>query len=548
MLRFEEHPFNGTTYQAVGDGKVRVTKPETGTYGLFTFEGKWLEGDITQADTNMLRFVGGPDISHDHDVFWAMAPNAYHDGTIPVRPYPGTHMDDFPRAPGRYQPDKGMMTSEGMRSSGYQDMDFLLKNDRRPDLIPKSFYLKSPLTGGPQRVGTARFHKKEYHDLEVERLWKKTWQMVCREDDIPNVGDYHVYEVATLSYLIVRAAENEIRAFQNVCLHRGRILKDCSGVRAKEFRCPYHAWAWNLDGTLKEIPSEWDFPGVRETVRQLPRVQAATWAGFVFINPDPAAASLEEFLGPTMMDHYRKYNLQNRYKQAHVQKIVPSNWKVVMEGFMEGHHLSATHPQFVAISGDLANQRFDVFGNWGRCDHLRTFGSPQRGIYFTPEEILGFYRAAADAERERSRAMIGDEVDQYSDAELNDGGFHHLFPNINPWSGWTRITFRYRPHGDNPDESIMDVMLLAPWPAGKPKPPPAKLRKLGVNDSWTQAPELLSLSKILDQDIGNMPSVQAGLKIKQPPYIWYSAYQESIIRNFHRNYDKALGLTEYKDE
>ena len=111
-----------------------------------------------------------------------------------------------------------------------------------------------------------------------------------------------------------------------------------------------------------------------------------------------------------------------------------------------------------------------------------------------------------------------------------------------------RICFRFRPHGDNPEESIMDILLLAPWPKDKPRPAPAKHRKLGFDEPWTDAPELLSLSKITDQDVFNVPSVQRGVKAKSPPYIWYSAYQEMKIRNFHRNYEKALGLPDETPE
>ena len=544
-LRKEQHPFNGTSYEAVGDGVVRVTKDGSERYGLFTWQGKWIEGDIKQADTNMLRYVGGPDLPQDHDLFWNLAPSGFQDGSVPIKAVPGSHMDDFPRTPGTYMSDEGMMTDEGMRSSGYLDMDFLLENDRRPDLVPESFRVRSPMPGGPRRVKTDRYYKKEYHDLEVERLWRRTWQMACREDDIPNVGDYHVYDIATLSFLVVRTGENEIRAYQNVCLHRGRMLKECSGVGAKEFRCPYHAWSWNIDGSLKDIPTEWDFPGVRADVSHLPTAKVSTWAGFVFINPDPDAAPLEDHIGPVALDYYKKCKLQNRYKQAHVQRVIRANWKVAMEAFMEAHHLAATHPQYVTVGGDLANQRIDVFGNWGRGAHLGSYGSPQRGIYPTAEETLAVYHATADAQREFLRNVLGDDVEQYSDAELNDGGgYHDLFPNLHPWSGWARITFRFRPHGDNPDESIMDVMMLAPWPEGKPKPAPAKLRKLGQDDPWTDAPELFSLSKILEQDAGNMQPVQAGLKAKRPPYVWYSAYLESKIRNFHKNYEKALGLSD----
>jgi len=541
-MRQEAHPYSGMTYQQVEDGRVRVTEGDK--YGLFTWKGEYIEGDITQADINMLRYVGGPDLPADHDIFWSVAPAATHDGSIPVRAYPGTHMDDLPRTQGKYKPDPGMETAEGVRSTGYLDMDFLLKNDRRPDLLPKSFHMRNPVPGGAEKLDVGRYYKKEFHDLEVEKLWKKTWQMACREDNIPNVGDFEVYEIASLSYLVVRTKPDEIRAFQNICLHRGRLLKDCSGKKAKDFRCPYHGWVWRIDGTLKDLPTEWDFPGVRKDVAQLPEIKVARWAGFVFVNPDPDAGSFEEFLGPVAIDYYKKYKLENRYVQCHVQRIAPANWKLAMEAFMESHHLGATHPQYVNIGGDLANQRFDVFGNWGRGNHLGTYGSPQRDMFVSPEEALAIYRATADGQKALLRDMIGDEVEQFSDAELNDtGGFHDLFPNLHPWGGWARIVFRFRPNGDNPEESIMDVWLLAPWPEGKPKPPPAKLRKLRADESWTLASEMFSLSKILEQDMANLAGVQAGLKAKQPPYVWLSMYQESKIRNFHRNYDRVLGIS-----
>ena len=113
-----------------------------------------------------------------------------------------------------------------------------------------------------------------------------------------------------------------------------------------------------------------------------------------------------------------------------------------------------------------------------------------------------------------------------------------------PWGGWARIVFRFFPNGSNPNESLMDVMLLAPWPEGKPKPPAAKLKLLGVDESWTTAPELCSLAKIIDQDCLNLPYVQEGLTAKQPPRIWLAAYQESKIRNFHHNYNRARGISD----
>ena len=541
-MRREPHPLTGTMYERLEDGTVKVQKEGSNAYGIFTWQGEWLEGEVTQADPLMLMYIGGPDLPLDHEVIWMSAPAKAFDGTIPIEKFPGTHMDELPRIVGGYRPDKGMETDEGWRSIGYFDPQFFIDNDRKPEAIPEAMKMRNPAVGGPKRINTDRYWKKEYHDLEVEKIWKKTWQMACREDEIPNPGDYYVYDIAHLSYLVVRQQDGSVKAHQNICLHRGRLLKDCSGRGEKEFRCPYHGWAWNLDGSLKEITTEWDFPGVREDAKQLPEVKVQRWEGFVFINPDPEAGPLEEFLGPVMMEHYQKYGFEHRYIQANVSKLIRCNWKVVMEAFMEAYHVIATHPHQMLTSGDLSNTNYDVFGNWGRAAQFPSPGSPQRGIFVTPEEALEQYRRAADGTRGLIQALTGEDLSDFSDLELQGGSFNDLFPNLHPWGGWMRICFRFRPHGDNPEESIMDIYLLAPWPKDKPRPAPARHRKLGFDDAWTAAPELLSLSKITDQDVFNVPSVQRGLKAKSPPYVWYSAYQEMKIRNFHVNYERALGI------
>jgi phenylpropionate dioxygenase-like ring-hydroxylating dioxygenase large terminal subunit len=544
VMRREPHPLTGTNYEALGDGKVKVQKPGSNAYGIFTWQGEWLEGEVTQADPQMLLYIGGPDLPRDHEVLWMSAPAKAFDGTIPMEAFPGTHMDDFGRIVAGYRPDKGIETAEGWRSIGYFDPQFFLDHDRKPEHIPEAMKLTNTITGDPIKVSTDRYWKQEYHDLEVEKIWKKTWQMACREDEIANPGDYCVYEIAHLSYLVVRQTDGSVKAHQNVCLHRGRLLKDCSGKGEKEFRCPYHGWAWQLDGALKEITNEWDFPGVREDAAQLPAVKVQCWEGFVFINPDMGAGPLDEFLGPVMMDHYKKYGFEHRYIQANVSKLIRANWKVVMEAFMEAYHVIATHPHQMLTSGDCGNTNYDVFGNWGRASQFPAPGSPMRGIMLTPDEALEQYQRSADGQKGLIQALTGESLEDFSDLELQGGSFNDLFPNLHPWGGWMRICFRFRPNGSNPEESVMDIYLLAPWPKDKPRPAPAKHRKLGFDEAWTMAPELLSLSKITDQDVFNVPAVQKGLKAKNPPTIWYSAYQEAKIRNFHANYERALGVGE----
>ncbi len=548
-MRSEPHPFSGTVYTEVGDGLVRVEDKAKGKSGVFRFDGTWIEGDLTYADPHMLSYVGGPELPPGRDIFWSLLPPLEEDiPTVLATSLRTAGMDETaaqrPKIIARYVGDPGKQTPEGMRSASHVPLEYLLENDRKPDQVPPVFRKSSPMPGGPAKVPVARYFEKKYHDLEVEHIWKKVWQLVCREDDIPEVGDYHLYEIASLQYLVVRTGPGEFKAHVNACLHRGRQLRECHGKKATEFRCPYHGWTWNIDGSLKLLTAEWDFPGVREDVSQLRQAKVATWAGFIFINPDPNSVSLEDYMGPEMIEHYSKIKLQNRYKQADVVKVIRANWKVVQEGFLEGWHSMATHPQLLLAGGDLADIRFDVFGNWGRLGHAGVSGSsPHRGIILPQDAVLESWRGMADFNREYLRGLIGEEVEQFSDAELNEMSFNNLFPNFSPWGGWGRIVYRFRPNGDNPDECLMQVMLLAPWPEGKPKPPPKPQRFLGADDHWIEAPELGGpLAKIFEQDFGNIPQVQKGLKTKQPPYVWYSAYQESIIRNFHRNYEQHLGL------
>src|SRR5690349_11224890 len=109
----------------------------------------------------------------------------------------------------------------------------------------------------PKKIKFSRYHTAEFAALEMEHVWKKSWQAVGREEDIPEVGDRKPYDVGMLSYIIIRSGPNEFRALQNACLHRGTRL--CNNFMAGEsIKCPFHAWEWNIDGSLKNVPSRWD--------------------------------------------------------------------------------------------------------------------------------------------------------------------------------------------------------------------------------------------------------------------------------------------------
>jgi len=257
-------------------------------------------------------------------------------------------------------------TLTGTNRSAGISYNELLAQDSHP--VREIMKIDAPMEPGPTKVPVERYYSKAFHDLEVEKVWKRVWQMACHEDDIPEVGDYHVYDIANLSFLIVRTGADELQAYWNACLHRGRQLKECSGKAARAFRCPFHGWAWNLDGSLMQVPCEWDFITVSENKDQyaLPQVQVGRWGGFIFINPDDSnRVSLEDYLG-NLSEQFTLLPYEKRYKSAHVAKVLRCNWKVAQEAFSEAYHVIATHPTILETIGD-ANTKYDVFGNYSRA-------------------------------------------------------------------------------------------------------------------------------------------------------------------------------------
>jgi len=426
----------------------------------------------------------------------------------------------------------------GRPRPSYQD---LLDSDSRP--VPALLRQRSEADFGTAEVPVERYVSRAVHELEVERLWKRVWQMACREEDLPAVGDFVVYEIASLSVLVVRSAADAIRAFPNACLHRGRLLKDRDGS-CRELRCPFHGFTWSLDGKLIGMPTPWDFEHVDPEKLALPELRVGRWGGFVFVNFDPGCAPLDEHLAG-LDAHFARWPLDRRWKQAHVARRMRANWKVVQEAFMEAFHVATTHPQLLPGIGDT-NSQYDAFLNFSRA--ITANGTPSPELARVPGEQEVFDAVTGRREglplppgmREALRPVCGSAaVDALCDAELVDSFYYTVFPNFHPWGAYNRIVYRFRPDGDDPDRSIMEVMLLSPCPEGE-KPPSAPLHWLGEDDDWTRAPELGPLARIFNQDSANIPQVQRGLHALQKPGVTLSRSQETKIRHFHALWEKWL--------
>ena len=231
---------------------------------------------------------------------------------------------------------------------------------RYPNLeVPEFLRLQSNPPLGDEYLSVNRYISQEFFDLERDRMWSKVWQMVCREEDIAEPGDHHVYNIIDNSVIITRTPSHSIRGYINSCLHRGRCLRDESGT-VTEFRCPFHGATWNLDGEFQGIPCQWDFDHLADRDMALPEVKTATWGGFVFINFDPECAPLEKYM-EVMPEHFSRYPLEKYFKGVHVQRVMKCNWKVGAEAFMESWHTLETHKQILTFTGD-ENSQYDTFG------------------------------------------------------------------------------------------------------------------------------------------------------------------------------------------
>ena len=435
------------------------------------------------------------------------------------------------------------------RSPGitYQE---LLDQDSRP--VPDVLRLQSPKDMGLQRYSVKRYTSAAWHELEVERLWKKVWQFTCREEDIPEPGDHYRYDIAGMSFLIVRTEAGELKAYPNACLHRGRMLKEFDG-NAAELRCPFHGFCWKLDGQLKDIPADWDFPQIDQSDFSLPEIPLAVWAGFIFINPDQNCDPFDDFI-KDLAEQFERWNLGGLYKQAHAAKVMPCNWKIAQEAFCEAFHVNATHPQIMRSIGDV-NSQVDV---WENCSRVITAGgthSPLLTDVSNPDLIRAMMDLDHDAEvpeipegvslrtfladrsRENLKAIAGDRAETYCDAELMDSLDYTLFPNFHPWGAFNGIVYRFRPNGNDHRSAIMECMMLAPFEGERP--PAAQVHWLKEDETWSSV--LGFLGKVFDQDSFNMPKVQQGLEATYMDGIVLSGYQESKVRWLHHKLTEWVG-------
>jgi len=424
-------------------------------------------------------------------------------------------------------------------------------------------------------VSRQNYLSPEFARLEKEKLWPKIWQVVCRLEELPQPGSYITYDVADESIVVVRTGTETIKAYHNVCPHRGRQIMEGCG-HTNNFRCRYHGWTFNLDGRCIHVQDQHDWGEcLKLEDLHLQEVRVGTWGGFVFINMNPDCEPLAAFLD-TIPAHLDPFELENMRYRWYLELRISCNWKVALEAFMEGYHVAGTHPQLLPYQGDDYTQSYaqGKHGHFGYWQAKLPLGAPSPRLKMdTPKDVrpgvIEFFRMMeedfgaifTDRDYQATKRLLTDipaEADPMTAfgaavefgraaAEAEGAGYPpnldweklgkagtdwHIFPNCVtlPWFDGA-VWYRARPDGDNPDSCIFNIWSLKRYAPGTE--PPLERRRF---DSI----EGKSFGLIVDQDLANMARVQRGMKSSAFRNARPNPVQEMELINFHHHLERYL--------
>ena len=415
----------------------------------------------------------------------------------------------------------------------------------------------------------ATLNKQNYTSASVlaaewNSIWTRCWLFAGLVADLPDAGDYFVFGIGRESIVVLRDDESNIRAFYNVCQHRGnRIFTSESGSVA-QVACPYHGWRYALDGALVEVPDAERFcPAVEKSERSLKPVQLTLWAGMVWINMDLDAAPLENYLGP-IIDNLAPYQLENMVLTGHQTVSLDANWKTVRDNFLEQYHVDFIHPQHASfvdccnstnivwpyghsatmVEGFLTNSRYPVPQKTPA--HLAPL---LQGLGLNPDDFDGRVDAIREAVQRQKRkvgAELGFDYSRFSDEQVSDIWQYDIFPNtfltLQAEEVWI---YGSRPHPVDPDKCFFDKWTLQiPIEVGCDAE-----RGLTLNPSLTVSSEAdrpehaifsaedviageHSLTITLDQDIYYLADMQAGMHSRGFDYAVLNE-DEVRVQHFH---------------
>jgi choline monooxygenase len=190
----------------------------------------------------------------------------------------------------------------------------------------------------------------EIFQREKAEIFGEYWQYAGPIERLAHPGDFITYRAGDVPVVVVRGSEGQLRAFANVCRHRGtEVVQEASGNR-RTLQCPYHGWTYGLDGRLRAAPRMKEEPDFRVEDHALPELGVEAWGPFVFVNPNPAAISLSQQLGD-LSDILDKcgVNLDSVHYHSRLEYDMRCNWKIVVENFSECYHCPIAHPSLADL-------------------------------------------------------------------------------------------------------------------------------------------------------------------------------------------------------
>ena len=269
---------------------------------------------------------------------------------------------------------------------------------------------------GTAALPVEQYLSQEQFDLEREHIFRTTWLSVGRVEQIPDAGDYFVQDIAMLrtSVIVIRGKDGGIRAFHNICSHRGnKLLWDKQGS-CKAITCRLHSWAYELDGALRFVPDEENFFGLNKNKLSLTPVCVDIWEGFIFINLDPAPSrTLADYLGElgTSLHGYPFH--ENSVTSASWSTEVKANWKLIKDAFQEVYHVPFLHRRSIP---DAFISKENPFGH---VLHMELMGEHARTSLFGNAAM-------------KPTPVAGAAFMRGSFAVRKDFGLEHLPPGVNP--------------------------------------------------------------------------------------------------------------------
>ena len=196
------------------------------------------------------------------------------------------------------------------------------------------------------------YKNEEFLELEIDRLFKPNWLLVGHVCDIPDPGGYLTFEGFGEKAMVVRNRTGELRAFHNICRHRGSQILNGEGACRNALFCPFHGWRYDFDGNLKFIPGRDGFSDIDTSQYSLVPVDLEVWNGFIFIRFQSGGISVKEQMQP-VEDQIAEYRLSELQPYGpHARFVYPVNWKVVHDIDNEGYHVPFGHPSLQQLYGN----------------------------------------------------------------------------------------------------------------------------------------------------------------------------------------------------